>query len=275
MTGRTGILGALSIIVFWMSCNVVMEDRRECPCNLSVQMKGLPASPALLYVNGSVAGKAYGDTTLTVWVEGGGTASVTVVAGAVPSSDRVVWIPYGEASTPLYVFGAEVDCTGESAFVQARLQKQFCTLNLYFKGLTEGDVTEGAQPSVAKMIADAPCGFAPSVNNSQPFSVSIRGSVNGYSLVEGKPLPGAFRCCVEGTSVRLPRQNPGDPLWLDLVMQDSVLRSFPLGTYLEEAGYDWTALDLPDRDLEIDISVSSIRFQTGTWSTVRELNWVI
>ena len=267
MTGRTGILGALSIIVFWMSCNVVMEDRRECPCNLSVQMKGLPASPAVLYVNGSVAGKAYGDTTLTVWVEGGGTASVTVVAGAVPSSDRVVWIPYGEASAPLYVFGAEVDCTGESAFVQARLQKQFCTLNLYFKGLTEG-----ANPQGASAIFFATEGCAPSV---RPVSVAIRGSVNGYSLVEGKPLPGAFRCSVEGTSARLPRQNPGDPLWLDLVMQDSVLRSFPLGTYLEEAGYDWTAPDLPDRDLEIDISVSSIRFQTGTWSPVRELNWVI
>ena len=267
MTGRTGILGALSIIVFWMSCNVVMEDRRECPCNLSVQMKGLPASPAVLYVNGSVAGKAYGDTTLTVWVEGGGTASVTVVAGAVPSSDWVVRIPYGEASAPLYVFGAEVDCTGESAFVQARLQKQFCTLNLYFKGLTEG-----ANPQGASAIFFATEGCAPSV---RPVSVAIRGSVNGYSLVEGKPLPGAFRCGVEGTSARLPRQNPGDPLWLDLVMQDSVLRSFPLGTYLEEAGYDWTAPDLPDRDLEIDISVSSIRFQTGTWSTVRELNWVI
>ena len=252
-----------------------MEDRRACPCNLSVELEGLPAYPATLYVNGSAAGEALGDTTLTVWVETGGMATVTVVAGAVPSSDRVVWIPYGKESAPLYVFGADVDCTGESAFVRAQMRKQFCTLNLYFKGLTEGDVTEGAQPSVAKMIADAPCGFAPSVNKSQPFSVSIRGSVNGYSLVEGKPLPGAFRCSVEGTSARLPRQRPGDPLWLDIVLRDSVLRSFPLGTYLEEAGYDWTAPDLPDRDLEIDISVTSIRFRSGTWSDVRELDLVI
>ena len=80
---------------------------------------------------------------------------------------------------------------------------------------------------------------------------------------------------MEGTSARLPRQRPGDPLWLDIVLRDSVLRSFPLGTYLEEAGYDWTAPDLPDRDLEIDISVTSIRFQSGTWSDVRELDLVI
>ena len=229
-----------------------MEDRRECPCNLSVELNGLPAYPAALLVNGSAAGEALGDTTLTVWVETGGMATVTVVAGAVPSSDRVVWIPYGKESAPLYVFGADVDCTGESAFVRVRMQKQFCTLNLYFKGLAEG--------------------CAPSV---RPVSVAIRGSVNGYSLVEGKPIPGAFRCSVEGTSARLPRQRLGDPLWLDIVLRDSVLRSFPLGTYLEEAGYDWTAPDLPDRDLEIDISVTSIRFRSGTWNEVRELDLVI
>ena len=244
-----------------------MEDRRACPCNLSVELEGLPAYPATLYVNGSAAGEALGDTTLTVWVETGGMATVTVVAGAVPSSDRVVWIPYGKASAPLYVFGADVDCTGESAFVRAQMRKQFCTLNLYFKGLTEG-----ANPQGASAIFFATAGCAPSV---RPVSVAIRGSVNGYSLEEGKPLPGAFRCSVEGTSARLPRQRPGDPLWLDIVLRDSVLRSFPLGTYLEEAGYDWTAPDLPDRDLEIDISVTSIRFRSGTWNEVRELDLVI
>lgn len=229
-----------------------MEDRRECPCNLSVELKGLPAYPAALLVNGSAAGEALGDTTLTVWVQTGGTATVTAVSGAVPSLDGAVRIPYGEASAPLYVFRADVDCTGESAFVRVRMQKQFCTLNLYFKGLTEG--------------------CAPSV---RPVSVTLRGSVNGFSLVEGEPLPGAFRCQVQGASARVPRQRPGDPLWLDIVLKDSVLRSFPLGTYLEEAGYDWTAPDLPDRDLEIDISVTSIRIQSGTGNDVRELTLVI
>ena len=80
-TGRAGILAACSGRVIWMSCSAVMEDRRACPCNLSVELKGLPAYPAALYVNGSAAGEALGDTTLTVWVETGGMATVTVVAG--------------------------------------------------------------------------------------------------------------------------------------------------------------------------------------------------
>ena len=252
-----------------------MEDRRECPCTLSVRLEGLPAYPVTLLVNDSVVEKAHGDTTFHVWVKTGGMATVTAVSGAEPLPDLQVRIPYGEASPPLYVFRGTADCTGESAFVQVRMQKHFCTLNLRFAGLPEGAVTEGVQPSVAKLMADAPCGFAPSVNKSRPFSVAIRGSVNGYSLVEGDPLQGAFRCRVQGTSARIPRHRPGDPLWLDITLQDSVLRSFPLGTYLEKAGYDWTAPDLPDRDVEMDISVTSIRFRSGTWSTVCELDLVI
>ncbi len=273
--GRTGTFwAAVSVILFGVSCNVVMENRRECPCTLSVQMKGLPSYPVTLLVNDSIVGKAHGDTIFHIWVHGGGTATVTAVSGVDDSSDLQVRIPYGEESPPLYVFRGTADCTGESAYVQVHMQKHFCTLNLHFKGLEE-DVTEGAQPSVAKLMADAPCGFAPSVNISQPVSVAIRGSVNGYSLVEGEPLQGAFRCRVQGTSARIPRHRPGDPLWLDITLQDSVLRSFPLGTYLEKAGYDWAAPDLPDRDVEMDISVTSIRFRSGTWSTVCELDIVI
>ena len=157
--------------------------------------------------------------------------------------------------------------TGESAFVQVRMQKHFCTLNLRFKGLAEG-----ANPQGASAIKLATEGCAPS---DGPVYIAIRGSVNGYSLVKGDPLQGAFRCRVQGTSARIPRHRPGDPLWLDITLQDSVLRSFPLGTYLEKAGYDWTAPDLPDRDVEMDISVTSIRFRSGTWSTVCELDLVI
>ena len=271
--GRTGMFWtAVSVILFGVSCNVVMENRRECPCTLSVRLEGLPAYPVTLLVNDSVVGKAHADTTFHVWVETGGTATVTAVSGADPLPDLQVRIPYGEASPPLYVFRGTADCTGESAFVQVHMQKHFCTLSLRFAGLPEGAVPEGANPQGASAIKLATEGCAPS---DSPVVVAIRGSVNGYSLVEGEPLQGAFRCRVQATSARIPRHRPGDPLWLDITLQDSVLRSFPLGTYLEKAGYDWTAPDLPDRDVEMDISVTSIRFRSDTWSTVCELDLVI
>lgn len=225
-----------------------MENRRECPCILSVSFCGLPAYPVALFLDGSAAGEAQGDTVLTVWVESGGQAAVTAVSGAIPSDDLTVRIPYGQQAPPLYSFHSLVDCTGESARVAVRLNKHFCTLGLRFTG---------------------PPGWG------SPLSVALRGSVNGISLPDEAPLPGAFCCRVDGTSARLPRQRPGDPLWLDIVLRDSVLRSFPLGTYLEEAGYDWTAPDLADRELEIDISATTVRFISAGWSTAVELDLVI
>ena len=110
----------------------------------------------------------------------------------------------------------------------------------------------------------------------KPLSVAVRGSVNGYSLADGQPLQGAFYCLLSGSGMcRLPRQRAEDPLWLDIVLEDRILRSFPLGTYLEAAGYDWYAADLEDRALEIDVSVTHIRFTSALWSTTQELEIVI
>lgn len=246
-TGRKGALpGAVlvSILVCGMSCKTVKEDRQACPCVLSVEMKGLPAYPVALFVNGSAAGEAQGDTTLLVRVEGGGTATVMAVSGAVPSGDGEVWIPYGEQSPPLYSFFGQADCTGESAQLEVRMRKHFCTLGVRFSG-PEGWGT--------------------------PLQAALRGSVGGLSPETGTPLSGAFRAPVQGTSARLPRQESGDPLWLDIMFRDSVLRSFPLGTYLEKAGYDWAAADLPDTRVEVDISVTSVRFTTPGWTTGRDI----
>lgn len=71
-------------ILFLMSCNAVKEDRRYCPCTLSVVLEGLPEYPAWVYVNGTLAGEAAADTTLAVWVDRGPEADVAVFAGAPP-----------------------------------------------------------------------------------------------------------------------------------------------------------------------------------------------
>lgn len=239
----------MAAVVIMLSCNVVKEERQDCPCILSVHMKDLPAWPAALYVNGSPAGAAQRDTVLGVWVSGG-TASLTVVSGAVPTPDSLtVRIPYGLQAPPLYAWRANVDCRGETARADVCLRKHFCTLSLRFTG---------------------PPGWG------RPLSVAVRGSVNGYSLDGGHPLEGAFYCLLSGSGeCRLPRQRAGDPLWLDIVLEDRILRSFPLGLYLEAAGYDWYAPDLEDRALEVDVSVTHIRFASAQWSTTQQLEIVI
>ena len=225
-----------------------MEKRQDCPCILSVHMKDLPACPAALYVNDSLAGTAQRDSVLGIWVYGG-SANLVAVSGAVPADDLLVCIPYGLQAPSLYAWRATVDCTGETARADVRLRKHFCTLSLRFTG---------------------PPGWG------KPLSVAVRGSVNGYSLADGQPLEGAFYCLLSGSGeCRLPRQRADDPLWLDIVLEDRILRSFPLGTYLEAAGYDWYAPDLGDRALEVDVSVTHIRFTSALWSTTQELEIVI
>lgn len=268
--GRTGTLGAalLGALVFWTSCGAVKEERQECPCVLSVQLKDLPAYPVTLYLNGSVAGEALRDTTLQLWAEKGGQVTLTAVSGAIPAGGDAVTIPYGEQAPALYAYRAQADCTGECAQAVVRMYKHFCTLTLRFKG-----VLEGKGPEVAIKGDNAPSGPFPSGNS---ISAAVRGGVNGFSLDEGRPLEGAFSCRMDSSlSCRVPRQRPGDPLWLDLVLPDSLVRSFPLGALLEEAGYDWTAPDLADQALEADLSMYTIRFQKGDWSSVEALSIVI
>lgn len=239
----------LTGIVFWASCNAVKEDRRECPCILSVEMRNLPAYPATLFVNDSLAGEAQRDTTLQVWVTAGGQVTLAAFSGARPAGDMTVRIPHGEQAPALYTYQAGADCTGESVRAVVQMHKQFCLLQVRFLG---------------------PPGWG------NPLSVVLRGGVNGFSLPDGRPLEGAFRCHLDKTSAcRIPRQHPGDPLWLDLLLEDDVLRSFPLGTYLEQAGFDWTAPDLPDKVLEVDVSLTSIRFQAPGWNMVEALDIVI
>lgn len=46
---RAGQIIALVVTsIVLMSCSVVLEDRRDCPCALSVVMEGLPEYPVWL-----------------------------------------------------------------------------------------------------------------------------------------------------------------------------------------------------------------------------------
>lgn len=67
--------------------------------------------------------------------------------------------------------------------------------------------------------------------------------------------------------MRIPRQDPDSPLLLDIVMADSVVRTFSLGSYLKEAGFDWSAPDLGDIDIRLNLSVTSLAVRAPTWES--------
>lgn len=236
-------------ILFLMSCNAVKEDRRSCPCTLSVVLEGLPAYPVWVYVNGAPAGEAAGDTTLVVWVERGPEADVAVFAGAPPGEDGTVRVSYGSPCPALYTFIGRADCSGETGSLTVKMHRQFSVLHLELEG-------PGSWGS--------------------PYWAEVRGCSAGLDSADGSPLPGDFHCRLgPDYACRLPRQRPRDPLWLDIAMADGVIRSFPLGEYLTASAYDWEAPDLEDIRLSVNLSISEISLETDLWSTVIPLEIVI
>ena len=262
---------SLSVVLgsFCLSCIIVKEDRRDCPCTLAVEMRSLPVYPVLLYADGRPAGKALRDTCLSVMVPRGPRAVLAAVAGVSPGVPDIpagsvpgasvgvasgmsaleVRIPYGSESPPLYAWSAVADCSGDTGSVTVRLFRHFCNLVL--------DVV-------------SPPGWA------KPFQAAVRGEVDGWSLTSSAPTAGPFRCMLSsGYTCRLPRQRPGSELWLDIVMPEGVVRTFPLGAVLLRSGYDWTAADLPDIGLRLDLSVTQITLSYGVFSEVFPLEIVI
>ena len=242
--------GALVLILLWASCTAVREDRTDCPCSLYVSMTALPQDPVSIRVQADALcyeGRWDTDTTVRVEVRER-SALVTGIAGGMVNEDGYISIQEGSDCPAVFLSSQTVPTVRDSAQCRVHLHKHFATLGISF---------------------DGPSGWG------NPYSVGIRGRVAGL-YPDGAPVEGDFHCSLApGKTCRLPRQAPGEELWLDITMPEGVLRSFALGTYLDQAGFDWTAEDLKDIALRIDLSVTAITFTIGLWSTTVPLDIVI
>jgi len=226
-----------------ISCNLIKEDRTACPCVLSIDIGGMPRYPVNLLLEGvdySTTLEALCDTVITVPVPKSGVRLVAIAGTSLPEGKSVV-IPLGYDCPPLYLYNEWIDTQTDEESVKLQLHKHFCGLSLSF---------------------DGPPGWG------EPYWASVRGRVHGLSL-EGEPMEGEFSCRLDmGNDIRLPRQHPAEELWLDITMPDKVVRSFALGNYMQDAGYDWTAPNLDDLSLQIDLSVTAITIGTDYGSVV-------
>ena len=227
------------------SCSI-KENRTACPCGLTVELAGLPVRPVVLRVTGeeyALTEVVHADTVLVLSVPRGEIA-VSAVGGALAEGDGSVRIPEGEEAPPLYLFHADVSTDAEQVVLPVTLHKQYCSLEMLFKG---------------------PSGYGP------PFEVAVQGFYGGWEP-DGSPAPGPFsRRLLPGADgravLRLPRQG--------IVFSDQVVRTFALGSYIAAAGYDWSATDLEDLSLQVDISLTSVTISTDLWSRTEDIElWI-
>lgn len=155
--------------------------------------------------------------------------------------DGAVKIPYGMEAPHLYSFYSEVSPEEMEVTVPVILSKNHCRLNLKFESEDIPGITE----------------------------LTVKGNVAGYTP-DGSVSEGRFRVelSVEelgvGSSLVLPRQIDNS-LILEASFEDSILRTFALGEYIARSGYDWSAENLEDLDILIDLVHYTVFVTSHLW----------
>lgn len=268
LTRALGLIPALLVAAllsqFLPGCSVI-EDRDDCPSVLildldQVRRDSVAAGGLLLLVHGESL--EFADTLASDEIP-------QVYRLALPRLERLVLdlyplqlsenidlsgiaIDQGAQCPEVWSYDETFSSMGESVKLKACLHKNFCDL------------------TVALVSADG--------KTRWPFSMAIGGSVSGYEF-GGASRRGDFRVRMRPDSsnhcfVRVPRQLDNS-LVLEVRGEEGALRTFALGEYLGESGYDWTAPDLEDAFIEVNYSATSITFKIDAWSRTISYETVI
>ena len=159
-------------------------------------------------------------------------------------------VPVGEQMDSLYGFFKMYHTRCESVLCDVELHKEFCTVSFT---LGEDGYTS-------------------------PYRIEVWGNVAGVSAWDLMPLEGDFRFAPSPEGgvyrVRVPRQLDAS---LELVMlEDSeIVDRLPLGEYIARSGYDWTAEDLADVNVALDLEMQQVMITVSGWDGVVVMDIVI
>ena len=168
-------------------------------------------------------------------------------------------IPVGEQMDSLYGFFKMYHTRCESVLCDVDLHKEFCTVSFT---LGEDGYTS-------------------------PYDIEVWGNVAGVSAWDLMPLEGDFRYAPMQKNVvyqvRVPRQVDNS---LELVMLEipgqagydgerTVVDRLPLGEYIARSGYDWTAENLADVNVALDLEKQQVMITVSGWDGVVVMDIVI
>lgn len=237
----------------------VKEYRESCPCRLVLDFSEtdtLAVRSADLYVT-VPGGYVFTDRVGSEFFRRGYSVYVprtwlyvSMVNGDEGmSSAEGLKIPFGAECPPVYMHSSYIDADCEMWREIVRMRKNHCRMNITLK-------TDGGNMPDLKVVSDV-CGYD----------------------VAGKPQNGGFgyetRPDLSGScSVTVPRQT-GDGMMLEIDDGGGVVKRFALGTYIASIGYDWTAPDLQDIDIELDFAMTRISLVVSGWDKEYEFDVVI
>ena len=295
-------------MLFLSSCSI-KEDRDGCPCWMTVEMPGQAGHdgekvgqdgrfPVGAGDDGTVVLRLRGNSdedavdyeyqvTEAVRVDVGaleyevprGSVGVSAVAFGNETPGRAgydgkragydgdeIRVPVGEQMDSLYGFFKMYHTRCESVLCDVELHKEFCTVSFT---LGEDGYTS-------------------------PYHIEVWGNVAGVSAWDLMPVQGEFRYAPMQKNgvyqVRVPRQVDNS---LELVMLEIpdqvgydgeraendgervVVDRLPLGEYIARSGYDWTAEDLADVNVALDLEMQQVTITVSGWDGVVVMDIVI
>ena len=239
----------------------IKEDRDVCPAFLNVSFTDRDAIEDRVSLLGYGTEKLFRETIDVMehdpyWVKAVKKEVFTVSAyyGVNIASERshYVDIPLGSECDSLYAYHTVVDCTGEEAYAEVTLHKQFCTVHLDIRKPLTG------------------------VNAISNYSFLVEGNTCGFDLLNFEPVMGSYRIepsAKPGETIvdfRVPRQ-VDDSMKLSIwynhpdVGVPAHFGTFPLGEYFSRMGYRWDVEDLQDFYVAIDVIAGLIIINVEGW----------
>lgn len=238
----------------------VKEDRVPCPAYLNVSFADRETIVKNVGMLGYTRSEVFREDINVAeynpyWVKAVRKGIITLSAyygmdGASASGHQVT-IPVGSQCDSLYAFHEDVDCTGDMAYADVTLHKQFCTVFLDLNKPLTGQ------------------------NSLNHYHLLVEGNTCGFDLLNFKPVEGSFRIeprAEQGERVvrfRIPRQMD-DSMKVTITYltddgEDIPMEKFPLGEYIARMGYNWKAEDLQDIYVKVDIVAGFITVSVDGW----------
>ena len=249
----------LVVIGFGASACSVKEDRNACPCKLVLDFTSstLP-DETIVDLNFVTADGFFQSTSVVVGEE-------RIFQFEVPRAELFVHAFYGDEGLvegkeglvipesrqcpEIFMDVLKMDTHVEYLEQQVQLHKSYCNIEICFQG-----------------IADF------------RYDATIAGGINGYDL-EGSMKKGNFNYLLypdaEGhCMVRVPRQEDAS-LALRIQDLDGYTKTFALGEYIVESGFDWMSPDLQDVLVQIDYARTQVIFTINEWQKVVDFDVII
>lgn len=247
------ILGGAALVFCLVPCCTVKEDRDLCPGVLVLETSLVAEAVDSLCVSISGATELYDVVTAPFQDEyryNVARGEMGLLVTSTVTDSGTLTIGYGSECPKLWLWREVISFYGEKQIVIPDLHKRFCCLTL----------------------------TAISSVSPYPYAIAVSGNVCGYSS-DGSPVEGEFYVLKSLSSsmsctICLPQQID-DSLMLDLMSEGGSVRSFAIGEYIAESGYDWSASDLSDLTLQIDFASTSLTLSYDNWSYVVQLKHIV